>query len=94
MKYVLSRTDALTFYHNLRFIPLHYTYEPFTSSPQFISLPFPSIPFTSLHFTSLHFTSLHFTSLHFTSLHFTAFLMIPYTTSLHLIYHFPNPFPK
>jgi hypothetical protein len=50
MEYVMSCSDALTFHHDLPFIPLHYTYVTFTSSPQF----------TSLHFTSLHFTSLHF----------------------------------
>jgi hypothetical protein len=61
MNYVMSWTDPLTFHHDLDFIPLHYTYVPFTSSPQF---------------TSLHF------------------LMISPTTSLRLIYHFPNPFPK
>jgi hypothetical protein len=46
MKYVMSWTDAPTFHHDLPFIPLHYTYVPFTSSPQL----------TSLHFTPLHFT--------------------------------------
>jgi hypothetical protein len=50
MKYVMSWTDALIFHHDLPFIPLLYTYAPFTSSPQF----------TSLHFTSLHCASLHF----------------------------------
>jgi hypothetical protein len=67
MKYVMSWTDALTFHRDFPFIPLHYSYTPFTSSPQFTSLP---LPFTSLYFTSLYFTSLHFTSLHFTSHHF------------------------
>jgi hypothetical protein len=71
----MSWTDAL----NFSFIPLHYTYALFTSSPQFTSL--------HLHFTS--FTS--FTSLHFTSLHFW---MISPTPSLRVIYHFPNPFPE
>jgi hypothetical protein len=73
MQYVMSWTDVLTFYHDLLFIPIHYTYVPFTSSPQF----------TSFH---LHFTSLHFTSLHSTPLHFTAILDdFPHTfTSLYL----------
>jgi hypothetical protein len=45
----MSGTDALTFHHDLPFIPLHFFYVPFTSS---------------LHFTSLHLTSLpfHFTA--------------------------------
>jgi hypothetical protein len=47
MKYVMSWTDAHTFHHDLPFIPLHYTYAPFTSSPQFTSIPFPSLHFTS-----------------------------------------------
>jgi hypothetical protein len=106
MKYVMSWTDASTFHHDLPFIPLHYTYVPFTSSPQFTSLHFPSLHFSSLLFTSLHFTSLHFTSLHFTSLHSTSLhlrtlhiltiVYFPYLhfTSLRLIYNFPNPFPK
>jgi hypothetical protein len=34
----MSWTDALTFHHDLPFIPLHDTYVPFTSSPQFTSL--------------------------------------------------------
>jgi hypothetical protein len=37
-------TDALTFHHDLPFIPLHYTCVPFTASTQL----------TSLHLTSLH----------------------------------------
>jgi hypothetical protein len=52
MKYLMSWTYPLTFHYDLPFIPLHYTYASFTSSPQC----------TSLHFTSLHFTSLHFTA--------------------------------
>jgi hypothetical protein len=50
----MSRTDAGTFHHELPFIPLHHTYAPFTSSPQF----------TSFHFTAFFgwFSShLHFT---------------------------------
>jgi hypothetical protein len=38
-----------TFHHDLPFIPLHYTYVPLISSPQFASLHFSSLPFTSLH---------------------------------------------
>jgi hypothetical protein len=40
MKCLMSWTDALTFHHDLPFIPFHRTYAPFTSSPQFISLHF------------------------------------------------------
>jgi hypothetical protein len=35
IKHVMSWTDALTFHHDLPIIPLHYTYVPFISSPQF-----------------------------------------------------------
>jgi hypothetical protein len=50
------------------------------------------LPFIPLHYTYVHFTYWpQFTSLHFTSLHFR---MISPTPSLHLIYYFPNPFPK
>jgi hypothetical protein len=45
MKYVMSWTDALTFHHVLPFIPLHDTYVPFTSSPNFTSLHFTSLPY-------------------------------------------------
>jgi hypothetical protein len=48
MKYVMSWTDAPTFHHDLPFVPPHYTYAPFTSVPQFISIHFDSIHFTSL----------------------------------------------
>jgi hypothetical protein len=40
MKYVMSWTDAPTFQHDLPFIPLPYTYVPFTSLQQFTSLHF------------------------------------------------------
>jgi hypothetical protein len=39
-------------YHDFPFIPFHYTYAPFTNSPQFT--------FLHVHFPSLHFTSVHF----------------------------------
>jgi hypothetical protein len=38
MKYVIC--DAAIFHHDLPFIPHHYTYAPFTSSPQFTSFHF------------------------------------------------------
>jgi hypothetical protein len=38
MEYVMSWSDALIFHHDLPFIPLHYTFVPFTSSPKFTSL--------------------------------------------------------
>jgi hypothetical protein len=40
MEYIMSCYDAPTFHHDLPFIPLHYTYVPFTSSSQFTSLHF------------------------------------------------------
>jgi hypothetical protein len=48
----MSSSDAPTFHHDLPFIPLHYTYVPFTSSPQFTTLTHPSRP----HHNSLHFS--------------------------------------
>jgi hypothetical protein len=38
MKYVLSGTFALALQNDLPFIPLHYSFIAFTSTPQFIPL--------------------------------------------------------
>jgi hypothetical protein len=53
------------------------------------------LPWYFIHCTSLHLHNSHFLTtiylLYLTSLHF---LMISSKFSLHLIYNFPNPFPK
>jgi hypothetical protein len=75
MKYLMLWSDALTFHHDLPFIPLHYIYAPFTSSSQFTSLYLTSLYCTSFHFTSLHLTSLHCSFGWFSPhLHFAVFM--------------------
>jgi hypothetical protein len=74
IKYVMSRTDVLTFHHELPFIPFHHTYAPFHI------LATVYVPSPPLHFTSYlddSFPHLHF-DLFITRLHYDRFLTNPF----------------